>query len=130
MIRQEGMRTFTRAALEDILGPFVMLTGILPSDPILLAAQVAAESSGYWPPRRPYLPGYGPMGAAFTLPIPSCAARLGGWSVLLHATRPWPRPRCLAGKPSGRRSFRPSSGYLTALIHPFVSLTPTTSLGA
>jgi hypothetical protein len=49
MIRQQGLRTYTRAAIESILGNFAMCTGILPSDPLLVAAQAAAEAHGYWP---------------------------------------------------------------------------------
>jgi hypothetical protein len=50
MIRQQGMRALSRAAVEATLGTFAMLTGIIPTDPVLRNAQVAAEASGFWPP--------------------------------------------------------------------------------
>ena len=49
MLRQQGLSTYTQAKIEGILGSLAMTTGIIPSDPLLVAAQLAAEAQGFWP---------------------------------------------------------------------------------
>ena len=48
--RQAILGTFTRATLEATVGRPSLTTGVFMADQALLAAQVAAESAGHWPP--------------------------------------------------------------------------------
>ena len=72
------MGSYTRAALEAIVGRPSLTAGVFPTDQALIAAQAAAETAGHWPQVVVLPPEVWTDGSCTTPPTPPPTCGLGG----------------------------------------------------